>query len=414
MSDRGVTLDGFVLKPLSEILADKFQRAKEMFGEDIDLGPTSVLRKILDIASIADLELWKAAESLYYSGFIDTASGAALDLLGSELGIERRRNFRRLTGTLKATSPQTIPAGETIIVGPADSERRFRTLAEVAVSATSTTTIQLEELVRNGAAVADNTPRRWKRPELQTIVIETIKETPWVKFETDASYRRLLIDRPRTIWTLEAVKSAVAAVDGVRDCRLLDPYGGIDVSMSRFKIFKFGERPFGTVRPVGEPYRFQVWVACADGYVFEEDVKPKVEQAIAEVRPIAVLADVRQANDVRVGLRARVVVRRGQSFEAVRDEIERRVETRVGALGFGGTVRYSDMMCDCREVEGVVDVRYLRLRRHPVRFGTVRFGASPRFLSAPIEREIGDNLSIGPDEIAKFEPALVDLEEDRG
>jgi hypothetical protein len=90
MSDFGVTESGFVIKSLQDILSDKFTRAREMFGDDVDLHSSSALRKILDICSAEDQELWKAMERAYYSNFISTASREALDLLGDDVGVSRR------------------------------------------------------------------------------------------------------------------------------------------------------------------------------------------------------------------------------------------------------------------------------------------------------------------------------------
>jgi len=66
--------------------------------------------------------------------------------------------------------------------------------------------------------------------------------------EDDESYRALLLGRPRTLWTLEAVRAAVKQIDGVRDCRLFDPAGGVDVSLSKFNLFAFNTRKFGVQR----------------------------------------------------------------------------------------------------------------------------------------------------------------------
>src|SRR5262245_48305735 len=99
MSTFGITQTGFIIKPFQQILDDKAARARDMFGDDIDLRSTSALRKLLDVASAEDQELWKHMEQLYYSNFISTASGDALDLLGDDLGIKRR--FLLATGKVK-------------------------------------------------------------------------------------------------------------------------------------------------------------------------------------------------------------------------------------------------------------------------------------------------------------------------
>ena len=63
---------------------------------------------------------------------------------------------------------------------------------------------------------------------------------------------------------------------------------------------------------------------------------------------------------------------------------------------------YSDVMFDCKGVPGVVDVQQLHLRRCPARFGTIKFGKSPRFQREDAEMPVGENLPLAPDEIAVF------------
>jgi hypothetical protein len=67
MSEFGVTKTGFLIKPLQQILDDKAARARDMFGDDVDPRSTSALRKLLDVTSAEDQELWKRMEQLYYS-----------------------------------------------------------------------------------------------------------------------------------------------------------------------------------------------------------------------------------------------------------------------------------------------------------------------------------------------------------
>src|SRR5262249_16004709 len=121
--------------------------------------------------------------------------------------------------------------------------------------------------------------------------------------EDDASYRTLLLGRPRTLWTLEAVRSAVRSVDGVRDCRLFVPVGGVDVGLSRFNSFLFGGQRFSEQRLLGTPYFFDILVAIYPGYLWESEgqlsgLRDEVEKAIRNVRPISIFPNLRLANDV--------------------------------------------------------------------------------------------------------------------
>ena len=107
MTDYGVTPPGFVVKPFTDILNAKLALAQQLFGPDVDLRSTSALRKMLDVASIEDQEHWKALEGAYYSNFISTAMGDALNLLGDDLGLARGN--QQASGQVTFTSTGAAP-----------------------------------------------------------------------------------------------------------------------------------------------------------------------------------------------------------------------------------------------------------------------------------------------------------------
>src|SRR5271156_4209773 len=83
----GVTTQGFIVKPFQAILSDAFTRARQLFGSDIDLRSSSTIRKVIELGCLDAALLWMALDDVYHSGFTSTASGSALDLLGSDLGL---------------------------------------------------------------------------------------------------------------------------------------------------------------------------------------------------------------------------------------------------------------------------------------------------------------------------------------
>ena len=137
MSEVGVTQTGFAIKPFQDILNDKAARASEVFGADVDLRSTSALRKLLDVTSAEDQELWKQMEGFYYSNFISTASGDALDRLGEDVDVNRR--FLNATGKIKlklsGEAPgrlYSFPIGTLVETGA--PIQQFRTAKLVALS----------------------------------------------------------------------------------------------------------------------------------------------------------------------------------------------------------------------------------------------------------------------------------------
>jgi len=417
MTEFGITKTGFVIKPFADIIND--------------LGSTSVLRRILDIASAEDQELWKRMEGLYYSNFVSTASGDALDLLGEDVGLNRRFLFAGGTVNLKLSGEApgrvyNLPIGTLVETDP--PVRRFRTLALVSLSSENKEAkVDIEATSRgsegNVAASAINklNPTFVQRNlNLGTAQVQVKNDLPTEggdDLESDASYRDLQLGHPRTLWTLESVRSAVKSVDGVRDCRLFDPFGGVDVSLSKFNFFLFGGRRFGTQRLLGTPYFFDILVATSPGFLWESEgqvtgVHDAVENAIREVRPLSIFPNVRLANNVRVGLRASILIKSGHDRNAIAASIKENLERRVNTLGLGNAVLYSEVMCDTKDVAGVVDVQQLHLRRCPPLLATITFGRSERFQGEVIEMAVGENLPLLPDEISVFEvdARLIDLE----
>ena len=422
MTDYGVTIGGFVIKPFSAILEDKAARAREMFGPDVDLRSTSALRKLLDVSGAEDAELWKRLEQQFYSNFVSTASGASLDLLGEDVAVPRP--FQFATGQVKlklsGESPGRLyhlPVGT--LVETSAPVRQFRLDRRVTLSdqhKEETVTVTAAER-GPGSNVAKNTIDKINlvyaqhHLDLGAAAISAANdvdathggETP----EPDEVYRDLLLGFPRTLWTLQRVRTAVKSVDGVRDCRIFDPLGGTDVSLSKFRFFTFSQRRFGMQRLLGTPYFFDILVAIQPGLLWETEgatvgMKDKITDAIREVRPIGIFPNVRLADNVVVGIRARAITKPGQDGNAVRASIKANLERRVNSLGLGSAVLYSSVLVDCMGVAGVVDIQDLHLRRCPPAFTRIVFGRRQRFRGALIEAAVGENLALLPSEIAVF------------
>jgi len=430
MDDYGVTKNGFIIKPFQAILTDKFRRAREMFGDDVDLRSTSALRKVLDICSFEDQELWKRMEQLYYSTFVSTASGDALNVLGDDVGIPRR--FLAATGQVKlklsGQAPGRIynlPVGTVV---ETDAPVQFRTLALASLSdQDKEAVVDVEALTRgpSGNVSANEINKinpRYAQHYLNlgsaTIKVQNeARTTGGEKQEDDAAYRDHLLGTPRTLWTLESVRHVVKNIEGVRDCRLFDPAGGADVSLSIFNLFVFNQRRFGSQRLFGTPYYFDILVALYPGFLWDSEggvtgVRESIQGAIREVRPISIFPNLREASDVLVGIRAKVVIKSGLDQNAVLGAIKDKLEHRVNALGLGGSVLYSEVLVDCMEVSGVVDLQGLRLRRCPPLFQRINFSSNQRFQREVIEAAVGENLTLLPDEIAVFQvdSDLIDVE----
>jgi phage-related baseplate assembly protein len=430
MSSYGVTPLGFVVKPFTVIMDEKLELARSLFGAEIDLHSSSALRKIIDIVSAEDHELWKALEANYYANFVSTASGDALDLLGDDLGLQREQQHAvgSVTFTLAGEAPNrtyVVPSGT--LVETAAPVVRFRTTEAVTLSGNQKSASAAARGVLPG--ISGNVPKDAISvinpgyvQHFLSLGSATIKVTNPSKFSggeafaDDETYRQRLLQMPRTLFTVQAVKAAVLQVDGVRDCRLNDPLGGVDVSRSFFSSFVFDRRRFGQARQLGSPYFFDIYVAPKQGYTWETlgdviGLRDAVSAAVDNVRPIGIFPNIRPADSVVVGVRANVLTRPGMEAAAVDTALKSVFERRVTSLGLGRGVLAAEVTRDFMNVSGVVDVQNLHLRRYPPTFGSIGFGDREQFESAVIEAAPGANLPLSLIEIATFryDSQLIDL-----
>lgn len=102
-----LTENGFERLTFEEILENQTERAKEIFGEDIDTSDNSTFGKILRLFCLDAAENQELSELVYLSAFPASARGVSLDRLVPLVGISR--------------NPATYSEQEIIITGTADT-----------------------------------------------------------------------------------------------------------------------------------------------------------------------------------------------------------------------------------------------------------------------------------------------------
>lgn len=113
MGDNKVLTDkGFVHKTYNDLLNVQIDRAKELFGADIDTSEVTPLGKFMRLAIYDIADVYEALEIAYYARFPNTASGQSLDKLMPFAGISRNpATFARHKITLTGTKGFTVEAG---------------------------------------------------------------------------------------------------------------------------------------------------------------------------------------------------------------------------------------------------------------------------------------------------------------
>lgn len=422
MIQYGVTESGFVVKGLDVLLVESFDRARAVFGSDVDLTPTSPLRKILEVAATEDSELWKRLEDAYYASFMSTAGGDNLDLLGEDIGVPRREDFA--VGTVRITLSGGVPGRTyvvdegTLVLSSTVPGLAFTTQA-VSVLTTSSTTVDVgvEALVRGAAGnvpagdltVLDPVQSSVTMADFAPSTVTVTNPAPCShggRPEADDLYRGRLLGTSRNFWTLEGVHQAVLGVDGVVDVLLSDPLGGVDVSQSYFHTFDFGQRLFSAERRLGEAYTFDVVVAHEYRWPWRSSgvvpgVYERVSSALDAVRPPGIHPNIVEADHIDVGVRASVVVEPGYDQGALLARIVDRISAETSRLRLGADVLSAQVMRAFTDEPGVIDIQGMHLRRGPAVFGRFILGGVP-YQSVPAEAAVGENLMMSPTELAVF------------
>lgn len=92
----GVTLEGFQVKRLNEIIAGLKQNAKPIFqdlvkpGDEVDTSDASTIGRLIGLMSLQFDECWQAMQEVYNAFDPDVATGAALDNIVEYIGVTRR------------------------------------------------------------------------------------------------------------------------------------------------------------------------------------------------------------------------------------------------------------------------------------------------------------------------------------
>lgn len=438
----GVTPQGFIVKPFQQVLQDAYSRAQLLFGPDIDLRSSSTVRKLLELTSLEDALSWMQLDDVYNSAFVSTASGQALDRLGTDLGLDR--SYVAATGTvtfkLAPAAPAncvfTLPPGTLVDVpssGPGVDPIRFRLTNKVTLvlhnpadgteQAQGAVTAVIPGPAGNIGqkmltAIDPDFAARYLNFDPSLVVISNPAAfTGGDTFEDDDPYRRKLYALPRSLWTVDAVREIVLALDGVRDALVNDPFGGLDKATSPFGEFCFNDEQFQAPRDLCNPYFFTVIVAPQPGVLWESSgnltgLREQILDAIQPIRPISIFPTLAVADIVQIALRVQLTLSPGADSGAVFSVLKTNLAAYIGSLRLGDAVLYAQVLRVLAEIPNVLNVQDLRLRRCPPRFGEIVCGPPAKFGDdtdiAAIEAGCGGDIVLAPTEVAVFAAGTLD------
>jgi len=449
----GVTPSGYLPKPFTRLLAEKIALARQVIDADLDLSSGSVIRKLLEVASLEDARTWAALGAAYDDCFVTSAVGRALSDLGVELGIDRP--YRCATGSVTLTLSGSLPAGFEQIPLPRGS--RLTTLGGHRVALASSVLISaavpsqsapvvsfdpgpigdLDPGVDDGSGHHLQKIDRWEPADEKLVqlleadaaaglapdasargvglvtVAHTVPLSGGDVRWDDASYRSLLLRAPRGLWSVESLTSTVSLVPGVRQVVVRDGWGGLDLSQSIFGDFDFIERLFAAERDLASPYYVSVLVAPTESAIWTGPggVRASVESAIRDVRPVGVFPEVIEADQVYVAVQADILTRgltlptgspatvnANPAAVALKQRLIQRLHVLVDQLSLGEPVRFAAVSHALMAEPGIADVVHLRLVRFPRELD--RMGSTMGVDVTPQVLGRDENLNLAGDQIA--------------
>jgi uncharacterized phage protein gp47/JayE len=214
---------GFERLTYEECLSIWTERAKVMFGEDIDTSNQSMIGKFLRLFCQGAAENEEQAEKAFFVGFPNTAEGVWLDRLSPLVGISRNpATYAWHEIVLKGTAGETVEMGFLV----SDGNVVFHTIKPYTIG-TDGSVVATVECNDSGAVgnVAIGTINTIVNPSAVVSGVEHINILQsGEEIESDYSLRRRFTPAMsnRGSGTIEAIKAAVLSVSGVESVLIVE------------------------------------------------------------------------------------------------------------------------------------------------------------------------------------------------
>ena len=346
---------GFKRRTYDEILADKIQKAKDLFGEDINTEENTPLGKFIRINAYNEALLSEEMELVYYSIFPNTATGVSLDRLCTFAGISRNpATAARFNVTVKGTNDTTVPMG--FLVGT-DSGITYYCNKDVVI--TGDTAVLEVDCTENGEIgnVAPQDITQIINPAANVEEIVSV-ELVYKGEETESDYAlRKRFETARDGLGACNEPSIIAAIMRIPTVESV----GIITNESDETVSGRPPHSFECYVAGGENYHQQIAEAIFDKKPIGIKTAGSVSQEITDAagNPYTVYFSHTAIIDVYVNIQVNVSTQfEGDSgIEEITDNISNYIDN----LGVGGAVILSALYGEIHKVAGVEEVTSLKL-----------------------------------------------------
>lgn len=221
----GLDATGFTPKTFEEIAADLRTAVRDALGQELNLGPTTLLGGQIDVIANELASAWEAVESVYAAQYPSTADGSSLDRLSELTGtIRLAATESEVTATLNIDEAVTVLTGSvaSVLGLPLD---RFVTLADAVGPGPGAQDVQVEMEAESTGPVA--------APAGTLAVIET-PVAGWNSItnaadadlgtdtETDAALRLRRLEIAIGKATIDSIRRSVSNLEGVTSVRVFE------------------------------------------------------------------------------------------------------------------------------------------------------------------------------------------------
>lgn len=221
----GLGTNGFEIKRQPEIIADIETAQKTVFGEDLDLDPSSPDAQLNGLLSDQMAAIWELGLQLYSGLDPRTAGGLMLDRIASIAGVVRQQAVPTTASVLlEGTIGAVIPAG-TIFSAPAIPDVKFILDAPVTLSGVGSAVGEVTADTAGAILVAKHTITKIDTPVsgLDTVT-NTSAGSTGIDRETDEELRRRRSNSVGLAATsmVDSIFSNVANLEGVTRTKLYE------------------------------------------------------------------------------------------------------------------------------------------------------------------------------------------------
>lgn len=353
----GLTDKGFQRRTYAEILEAKIQRAKELFGEDIDTSDQSVLGKYLRINAYDQAVAEEEIEQVYYARFPNTASGQSLDRLCVFAGITRNPATPAVYMVkIAGTAGHTVPAGFLVA---SDTGITYWTAEDCTITefGTALVLVHCTEAGTIGNLSSPSAICRVANPDMNIDSVQgMIFTTPGVDVESDADLRKRFAAALTSggSGSEDAIRSAIMRVPTVQYATVISNNTNAEDAKGR------------------PPHSFEAYVLGGDGY------EQEIAQAIFDKRPVGIQTagdkavtvtdacgnerTIRYSPAVKVPVIVRIKLTATPVFPSDGVvQIQAGVANHINSLGIGQRLVYSSLYGCIYGVPGVQEVTDLWL-----------------------------------------------------